>query len=533
MMLPEFKLSREILDEIGPLIKRYLGASDLDALRRFMDERATSAKPVVMVYGVYNAGKSTLLNALIGEERAKVAARPETDKVTPYEWDGFTIYDTPGIDAPMEHERISREHLEKCDVILFVLSSDGTFDEKETYDEICTIIKGGKPVQVILNNRGNLTDADEACWIIRDKIVSNLQIAAAAVDIADVERKVQVRLVNAKTALKGRLLSDPDFIEASGLPLLIEDLRSFLHKADVFDVVRTCSRQVAKKIDLTLAALPSSAGQTGIRDALSTLEGEKQRVHAAVLLAIQQATVSFRGPFRSAVENQNEAAAEAAVAAVQEQVGLAFKREIATAANQLDAVGAQLERADAPAHGKPLVNTAIDSEDAPVGGGAAADSLLLVKNALTQVPEAAVREGVVQALKLGKELLPGAFRGIGPVTMGKYATTVTKGLPWIGPVIDIAIALISWYRAEEARRQEEAAQRRRAAAIAERVEDAATQIRIQLQADTAHAIDDYFAPIEYKLQELVRQLDASQATIEEDRARLLRAKGRLEAILVA
>ena len=45
-----------------------------------------SAQPIIMVYGIYNAGKSSILNELMGEDRAKVADVPMTDRVDPYEW---------------------------------------------------------------------------------------------------------------------------------------------------------------------------------------------------------------------------------------------------------------------------------------------------------------------------------------------------------------------------------------------------------------------------------------------------------------
>ena len=76
--------------------------------------------PRVMVFGTYNAGKSTLINALIGAEVARVADEPATDKVTTYPWRGFLLDDTPGIDAPIAHEQVTRAHVETCDAVLFL-----------------------------------------------------------------------------------------------------------------------------------------------------------------------------------------------------------------------------------------------------------------------------------------------------------------------------------------------------------------------------------------------------------------------------
>ena len=48
-----------------------------------------------MLFGAYNAGKSTLINALLGEERAVVGDIPTTDAVHRYDWDGHIMLDTP------------------------------------------------------------------------------------------------------------------------------------------------------------------------------------------------------------------------------------------------------------------------------------------------------------------------------------------------------------------------------------------------------------------------------------------------------
>ena len=142
-----------ILNDGLPILEKYVGKPATQELAAFVSKRAADATPTVMVFGVYNAGKSTFLNALIGDERAPMADRPETSRVTPYAWNGFQILDTPGIDAPIEHEDVTRKQLSESDVILFVLSTNGSFDEKVIYDEILGVVREGKPIMVIVNNK--------------------------------------------------------------------------------------------------------------------------------------------------------------------------------------------------------------------------------------------------------------------------------------------------------------------------------------------------------------------------------------------
>lgn len=42
-------------------------------------------KPKVMVYGIYNSGKSTLINALMKQEVAEMADRPLTDHISEFD----------------------------------------------------------------------------------------------------------------------------------------------------------------------------------------------------------------------------------------------------------------------------------------------------------------------------------------------------------------------------------------------------------------------------------------------------------------
>lgn len=58
----------------------------------------------VAVFGKYNHGKSTLLNALIGQDVFKAADKRETLEVSEFESDGVIWIDTPGLDADVHGE---------------------------------------------------------------------------------------------------------------------------------------------------------------------------------------------------------------------------------------------------------------------------------------------------------------------------------------------------------------------------------------------------------------------------------------------
>ena len=97
-----------------------------------------------MLYGIYNAGKSTLLNALLGQNKADVSDRPETSAITEYAWQSYRIFDTPGVDAPIEHQQITEQHLQHVEVVLFVMSTNGAFDESDIYRRLAAVLKNGQ-----------------------------------------------------------------------------------------------------------------------------------------------------------------------------------------------------------------------------------------------------------------------------------------------------------------------------------------------------------------------------------------------------
>ena len=111
-----------------------------------------------VIVGRPNAGKSSLLNAIMGEERAIVTQVPGTTRDVLQEsvsLDGILLHivDTAGI-RPTEDivEQIgvdkAKKYAERADLILFVIDGSEPPDQREK--EIISLI-GQKPVIVIVN----------------------------------------------------------------------------------------------------------------------------------------------------------------------------------------------------------------------------------------------------------------------------------------------------------------------------------------------------------------------------------------------
>src|SRR5215216_522848 len=137
---------------------------------------------LLVVVGEFNAGKSALVNALLGERVLPEGATPTTSRVTLVKWgekiaeqvvdENFSIYtyplelltelnivDTPGTNAVIRyHERLTNEFVPRSDLVLFVTSADHPLTESER-QFLERILSWGKKVVFALNKADIIEEA--------------------------------------------------------------------------------------------------------------------------------------------------------------------------------------------------------------------------------------------------------------------------------------------------------------------------------------------------------------------------------------
>jgi len=216
----------------------------ISEIESIYSNKLKDVKPYIMVYGIYNAGKSSIINELLGDDLAAVNDKPETDSVDEYEWNGYTIADTPGVGAPIKHEEVTTEHLRRADIVMFVMVSTGSNEKNDNYRRLKAITDAGKKVIIIINDKnGDLGSNDQELGVIISKVKDNLR--QYNLDSND----YVITIVNAKRARDGRIKNKPALIEKSNIQELKGIILSELKKTNNYIVINNAILDILTQIN--------------------------------------------------------------------------------------------------------------------------------------------------------------------------------------------------------------------------------------------------------------------------------------------
>lgn len=234
-------------------------AAKMADIEKLYKEKIENTKPQIMFFGLYNAGKSSLLNELLRDDVAKVADVPTTDHVDYYNWRGYTIADTPGVGAPIEHEEVTNEAIRKADVVLFVMTNAGSFEKKENYVRMKDIVDAGKKVIIVINDKSDFLPQEryEEMMQVQQKIYDNMM----ALDIDNVKERFTILFVNAKLAHKGRTANKHLLWEKSQIAELESYILSEMKNSDDFAVIRHAIYEINQDVEAIVEAIREQLSQ--------------------------------------------------------------------------------------------------------------------------------------------------------------------------------------------------------------------------------------------------------------------------------
>lgn len=144
--------------------------------------RKSSQIPVVSLVGYTNAGKSTLLTALTGEEAFKedllFATLDPLTRVMEFEGQKFLITDTVGFIRDLPHHlvaafRSTLEEVLEADILLHVIdiSNSGFPGQMETVHQVLEELGAHNKKTINVLNKGDKCNSDEDFWGFKDGIM--------------------------------------------------------------------------------------------------------------------------------------------------------------------------------------------------------------------------------------------------------------------------------------------------------------------------------------------------------------------------
>jgi small GTP-binding protein len=182
---------QELLGRLADALERFGADVAGEDLRRFQEAREQlTGLFLLVIAGEFNSGKSSFINALIGERVLPEGVTPTTDRINvlrhgpevseqlreayllerthPAEvLREINIVDTPGTNAIIRrHEELTRDFVPRSDLVLFVTSADRPFTESER-EFLQQIRQWGKKVVFIINKIDILTRPEEREQVIR------------------------------------------------------------------------------------------------------------------------------------------------------------------------------------------------------------------------------------------------------------------------------------------------------------------------------------------------------------------------------
>jgi small GTP-binding protein len=197
---------------------------------------------LIVVVGEFNAGKSALINAILGEKILAEGVIPTTTRVTLVKWGEtkneqvvdeayavinyplallkeLNIVDSPGTNAIIrQHERLTDEFVPRCDLVLFTTSADRPLTESER-QFLERILAWGKKVVFVLN-KADIFEDPAALQQAQDYVLKHATVTLGEIPL--------LFPVSAKLAQKAMAETDEAERERQRAASHLDDLEDYI-----------------------------------------------------------------------------------------------------------------------------------------------------------------------------------------------------------------------------------------------------------------------------------------------------------------
>lgn len=534
MMEQVYGTTEDQIREVKSIARRFLGKTQnyqsfSKSFKTSVEEQVNKKvlgllqeqKPKVLVYGIYNAGKSTLVNVLCGKEVAEVGDRPTTAKTQPYDAGKYILMDTPGIDAPIKHEMEADENMNNCHVILFVVSSKGGFESRKNYERMVEMIQRGLPFYIILNDRGSATTDEQEhqreLESIQQKIITNL-IQVSGDD--HIDEKYEVITLNTKRAWTGIQKGKQILVEKSGIRALQLRLENLLRENGALQWLSTPLSTLKELLEKATDELQKQLGNQEYAERRKKLMDEYKHFETAFLADANSILNAKRDAIFQACLAHEESNLRQVIDEGAKQTQDAFEKDQKPLQGLLETIS------NAPLRLQASMQDYLEGDPLSIGSIGSAGKSTFSKAGVLAGPAAQAAEKAIAA----------GFAGLGALSSGAAVISgaLTKAIPVIGWGITAISILDGIFNAGKRREEREYERAEREAELANQQAQARYQQeklrRQNANSETTRIMDEirqqqreFFAQkvqsvVDKKIQEIeaqIRQQEAMDKTIRD------------------
>jgi small GTP-binding protein len=231
---------RTFLNDLRVKLNEFNGSkSDLDNLGKAISQLDDLF--LLVIVGEFNAGKTAVINALLGDKFLKEGITPTTSQINILRYgkdedhrlvsenqelillpidllSEVSIVDTPGTNAILrEHEELTKQFIPQADIVLFITSVDRPFTESER--QFMQQIKDWGKKVVILLNKTDILQNEEELGQVNAFVEENARALLGTVP--------EIFAVSARLALRAKN-GEPDLWESSGFGALENFIKNTL-----------------------------------------------------------------------------------------------------------------------------------------------------------------------------------------------------------------------------------------------------------------------------------------------------------------
>ena len=358
------------LDALRACVARLRDSGDLaPGSCKEIEDRLDAGTFNLVAVGQFKRGKTTLINALIGENLLPVGAIPLTSVVTilaygetlavrvlyedgreeqisrdrlpeyvtergnpnnakgvrevevtyPSPWlkAGVRLVDTPGIGSVYEHNTdVALRFLPKADAVLFILSVEQPVSQAER-EFLCQVAEHAAKVFVLLNKADLLAESE---------LPESIEFARGAVSRA-LGGGAALLAISGRLAIEAQATGSQEILRRSGLPALSEALGCFLSREKEKALAASLSRKLSRLVsqarfgrEVELKALATPLEELGRK--LERFEARKKEL----LAARDEHAMLVKGESERLLRQRIEKDLEAFEAALARQLELSVER---------------------------------------------------------------------------------------------------------------------------------------------------------------------------------------------------------------